>query len=471
VEGSTDFLWFLALAGLRWIGMSVGVGAVMLGALGVFASVFVFVRHACVTRFEAGLAGLLVLLQHGSLSALQGFSTQLFGAGVLIGTLWGLHGRALRLLWLALFVALLRPEGYFVALGFVGLGFLHARREGRLRGFLLLAAGLLLVWLGYMYWHYLYFGLLAPLSVYVKSQGAGFLPGLGRNFKYLHIEAGPLVFFLVLAVGAWFGRRRFEWKGLLPLGLLLVPLSFALQSQNVQWRFQAPVFLVVAFLALRFLHGGQGKRMRVGLATGLFLLACLPSFFFGGKRLVPLLRGEPALPMQSFAPVLGDALGREGRLALSEAGGFSYYSNCETVDLVGLNTKRFAMRAASAGDLEGFRPDVFVGNVRRQLSEEAIARIGGRSVLEVAGEDVLAMTRKGASQGEDEVSSLVNAARALLGFAAGADGYALRFVRNGRDVLLMGFRSSWDRSAPLLAELDRCAELREQPSYLDLQGR
>ena len=164
-------------------------------------------------------------------------------------------------------IALYRPDGVLIGVGCSVAGLWFARRSGSLRRYLAAVAACGLAGLAYCAWRYIYFGLLLPLPLYVKSRRGSlavadqsfpfadvfprvfnYLPGLEFNLEWLASRASPLPALLILAGltvilrstrAAELGRAaRRAALLLVPFGLLFCALLFSHQSQNIDWRFR-----------------------------------------------------------------------------------------------------------------------------------------------------------------------------------------------------------------------------------------
>ncbi|MHC4079583.1 MAG: hypothetical protein ACYST0_14220, partial [Planctomycetota bacterium] len=288
---------------------------------------------------------------HGAIAAMSGFSTMLFSALMLWGCVlvWA-RGGSRWLPVLGLVLALFRPEGAVSGVAFAVVGLFQARRLGAaaLRPYLVVTAVCFLAGVAYLAWHRAYFGLWLPLSVYVKS-GSSLLPGLGNNLRWLHHEIGPLPF--LIACGWILVRhrpsqadvRRCLWA-VVPVLLLLVPLAFALQTQNVRWRFQAPVTLAIALFTWR-LHAASRTRTTWAATAVIMVLAMTPTWVVGIRRTWQLIsHPNPRIEYTAtFAPRLGGLLDEGDTIVLTEAGILAYWSSRRIVDVVGLNDAWFVL--------------------------------------------------------------------------------------------------------------------------------
>lgn len=466
--GVTDFLWFGVLAAVHALGVDVAVAAVLSNATGAGLATWLMTRRIG-KHWSVPFLALYVVGFHGAMASLAGFSALFFSALVLLGVTLVLEGKERILPPLALVLALVRPEGVAAGAGLVALGVPIARRNGRLRRFSGLTGLVIGLGAAYLLWRDQYFGVPFPLSVYVKG-GAG-LAGLANNLKWLRIERGPLPFLLAVGLAAAAFRMRVpvgrRVVASLPALLTLVPLSFSDQSQNVSWRFQAPVTLAIAFTASLYLRDLEQRLVAAGRRAGacgvrlLLVMALLPALILGARRTGKLLAGGPQLHTYSFAPVFGSILGRDATIALTEAGILAFYTDCKTIDLLGLNDVRFARRAPTLEDLTELSPTVVAFNAYRTLDSAAWGWGASRHVR--IPEAMLARSIK-----EIEPNRAQRVALVCARFLSQDAGYELHAVREGRNLLVYGFARRDARCPTLTAALAACCEAAAQPGYLGL---
>lgn len=246
VDGATDFLFMVLLAGLHWLGLpletavlGVGISAHLLTAALVFWSV---------ARTEPGnpwlgtLSGLLAAVGPGAAYTAAYFGTTTFAfAGALTFHLALRLARAAqpsRRLTLgfsaaSLLTGLIRPEGVLLSL-FILLGVL-VRRERRgwrpiLRDTLLVFGGLGLV---YFTWRWAYFGYPLPNPFYKKGAGGlhpevlrqSFLQVYLLNQPYIWLLAGTLAALLVRWLPSLRGSKVAGTLNLVVAGKAMTALS------------------------------------------------------------------------------------------------------------------------------------------------------------------------------------------------------------------------------------------------------
>jgi hypothetical protein len=343
-EGATDFLWMVLLAGLERLGLDVGAAAGLLNATGLAMSYFAISRIARLRDpWQHGLLAVALLLSHITAGALGGFSVDFYCGVFAIACCLAVRRRYPPLAFALLTLALVRPDGVILAVGLLAAAAVRDWEGVRRGGWYFLAV--VAVGVGYFLWRWWYFGLLLPLPLIVKGHTLSILLGLHWNVLPLVPLAG------VLALTLW--RRREVGADALILAagplLLFAALAFANQLQDLSFRFQAPMTLAV--LALGFCSGRN--------RTSWLALALIPSLVFGVRAIdreaQNLVRPDY---VNYFPQMLDPLLGRDGRVAMTEAGRFGFRLDADKLDIVGLNSRAIAVGGNRLHALEAFKPDL-----------------------------------------------------------------------------------------------------------------
>ena len=414
-EGSTDFLWLMLLSASVAIGLDVAIAALALNAMG--ASAVAFAIAVSMKKlvdspewlklpFLALPVG--IVLSNGALASYLGFGTMLYSALAVALYLVAVDARTSATIpVLALILALFRPEGVVIALGFVVVWFCLPMPPGRrCFGFWCLGCGAIAV--GYFLWRYSYFGLWFPLPVYVKARiaepgtyyhvpaflrdVASVMTGLEWSLEWLTIRQSPLPALAVIALASawsWSSHRREVMRSLvflLPFTLLFASLLMVQQVQNVHWRFQAPITLVL-FTALARAAAWVWAQERRGrsrtlLAIAILIVAVLP-LGRGVRTLSSLQSATAGSYIDTFAPWLGAQLSRTDVIALTEAGRIPYWSSARVEDVIGLNSAEFALSPPSVQRLADLDPDIVMWHHGGTLDGGLLRRGAPKPVVEV----------------------------------------------------------------------------------------
>jgi len=270
VEGSTEFLWVMLVAGISKLGLGVETAGLALSmTFAIFGVIVVGLAAFYLSRRQA----IVVLLAAGAFAVgptsyyvRAGFATTLFSLLIAVSFICQIilvftsnRERLRTTAFIALPLSLLllgltRPEGVLYGIFALAAIFLLLDRSDRIR--LLKYTALLLILPGLLYfiWRWQYFGHFLPNTFYVKSTGGllhlRYIWDIYGMFKFL----APLL--LLIGLGLVAEKRTHGYKMLVLLSpALLFPWAYLLidQLQNMGQRFQYPVypvFLMAAAAAL-----------------------------------------------------------------------------------------------------------------------------------------------------------------------------------------------------------------------------
>ena len=386
-EGATDFLWMILLALGVKASIDIALVAASLNACGAgiitWGLLRLFLGERSIRATDLAFSIFIALTTPfiaGSHASIDGFSTEVYCALVILGYQCCVSEQLRPLLltpYLAILLGLFRPDGLLIGATQVCVAFVRKRQSRTL----LRRLAFHLVWSGligaaYFRWRYAYFGLLLPLPLYVKSRGLTPFPGLEENITWV-LEAGhvlPVIGLLLILLFTQRQRGRFKRKTLrclaatAPAVTLFIALAVAYQSQNVDFRFQAPIFVLMqAAMVLSLSH-------RIASAQGLLGRSVWP--VLGALAMLPAVaQGKKIWPtdyMDNTAVRLAPSL--DGTtMVLTEAGRLPYWTNARVIDLVGLNDPRSAIRPPDAGYVASLKPDVIMFHTAGTLDESKLS--------------------------------------------------------------------------------------------------
>jgi hypothetical protein len=508
-EGVTDCLWFLMLSVLVSLGFNVAVAAVVLNALGGALAAGLFERELARMGIRGApalaLAAFPLVLPcvGGALAAYLGFSSMLYSALGLALLVLALDGRARAIGWLpwfSLLMALFRPDGVAIGVGFTLLGFARAVRAGSLRFYLAHAVSVTLVGVVYLAGRYAYFGLPLPLPLYVKAQGTmsgpladrilQYLPwfhGLAGNLSWLKSPEGPapfLAFGTLLALTVPKTERdevRRLLAAFLPFVAFFLLLALAFQSQNVHFRFQAPLSLAILFatfrLTARNLRSRESALSRLAIVALLWLAAFRP-LAAGGHAIVADLQNRSYIDV--FPARLAAVLGAGRSLALTEAGRLPYGVQARVFDVVGLNNADTALRPPSLAYLNEIDPDLvffhsaYVFDVESELGPptRGLERIPATLLCRCLNPRYREVFERGFAAPGDNLSTIDMAPLVLGRYLVEHRGdYETLVVRyRGRWVHVYGVRNSLPEAGRIVAELGASTSGVGYASYAAIKG-
>jgi arabinofuranosyltransferase len=398
VEGYSNFLYVLLLAGGAAAGLSLVTLAKVVGILsaaGVLVLVLGLPRRMAA---EEGVVGylapaLLALSPAFALWAVMGLETLFYTLLVLLAVTLFLEERGRP--WRAVAsgvafaaVALTRPEGALFLVATMAWRALEWRRWGRRPELADLArGGVFAVCFGaFLLWRVAYYGDLLPNTYYAKAGFGvlGKLRGAKYLFEFLRYHGGAIL--PVLALAPLVRRRVPRWIGYLAT-LLAAHLAFVVWvggDNMAQFRFMVPVLPLLYLLAqegVRLLpglvRGGEpgeswspGRAAWVGAGAFLLLTAELASYTV--YRYLPSFRdvaaNDPISDSRDLVEMgrwLRRAAPGQHTIAVSEAGAIPYMTGWRTLDAFGLLDPVIA-RAPRVRDARGVPkkdPEVVVRRV------------------------------------------------------------------------------------------------------------
>lgn len=387
-EGATDFLWMISLGVLKFLGLDVAVAATILNGVGlaiIAGAIQSFTwmdRNPWHSTLVGGAFAVLLVLSPIATASYAGFSTAFYSAGTAVVFLILFHGREKGVLLLplvGLVVGLIRPDGVLIGCAAALLGVIYAYKSGYLKTYLAICLFSALLGAAYFVWRYDYFGHLLPLPLYVKSADALSLPGLEP-----HILWAESNWLLGILSGLGFMSLKGSCKARVlcasvPVVVLFVALVFATQSQNYDYRLQAPgltvVFLVLGLGVARLMemYALRSRRFSLGLATCLgFGLGLFFTNASLAKASVEYLARTSYINV--FPYLLAKHIPESATIALTEAGRMAYWTPGKKYDLVGLNTAEIAITKVSPSYLLNLTPDIiFIHAAGTIRSEELCA--------------------------------------------------------------------------------------------------
>lgn len=389
VDGATDMLFMLALAGLNALGLSVELAAALVNAVSVGAfALLLYLAWRRWARVAVGWALIPVAVvlvgpvwQYGQL----GYGTPTFAAACTVVAVVSEIAardpirRKLLLLGLVIGLAgLVRPEGFILA------PLVLAAQALRTRSWRMLFVPTA-VWLptvaAFVGWRILYFGYPFPNPFYKKGGGTLHMVALPTMVQFV-VQAGlPLVALLLLGLVVRASRRR-------ALALVAILGGWAAawllmsNEMNLSFRFQyavLPVLLVLCAPLYRELRQGVVKASmtvtRVGLAV-LLVVTAAGLYHSAQTFLRPAVKSavrQVSIPQEirqndpdvQVSEILNaNAAGGRRVLATTEAGYVAWKSGWLVTDLWGLNDKAIAHNGyLDVAQLRQLSPEVVFAHV------------------------------------------------------------------------------------------------------------
>ncbi len=372
VEGYSNFLWVLILAGAKWIGFDIETAAVSLGALlGILTLClsYLLCRKLWAPQRFWWLPVLLVALTpEWVLWIISGLEIALFGFFLLL-SLEGLSntGTRSRRNWLLSVglsgLTLTRPEGVALSILVLTSGMLAepGYTLKRIKAYAVPLIAVLGSALGLLIFRLVYFGSPLPNTVYAKFSWS--LPSLGPVFQWL-IFGIPFLLAWGVALLGW-NNLRYPWTLAAALALVVGQMLVVLPVIPVMYflhRYQI-AFLPLLVLPVPFLleRIPNWKRWGIPLAVAVMIVWSLkewpqPCVWFQNEKYWKQTRREVADCLS--------VLPRSATVALIDAGFIPYWTDLPVLDVWGLCDRRAAHEGFSAAATLERNPEVYVMTVR-----------------------------------------------------------------------------------------------------------
>ena len=360
VDGGTDFLLLVLLAGLNKVGIPLIVASRSVNLISQILTVdIVYIAVRSLLKSARSLAltsAAFVIAGPGVWYIAACFGTPFFALLVALTWYFALKIRdeahpnvtALGFSLTALVMGLTRPEGVFLSLFMVGSILYWRGFKGSKE--ILLRFFLVFITLGgaYFLWHWRYFGYPLPNPYYRKGGGHLYWGSLLQSVKNVALLTWPvcMVFMLGFRKAKTARVALFSLIPILGFTTIWILLS---NEMNVWRRFQYPVLLLVLMVWPALLEGISGDLklpkfedlhwpVRAGLlgTLCLFLLSVLAyneheyGKEFGSESQRHDGRHDLALELRQFK-------GNNYTMAVSEAGHLPFDSGWRSIDAVGLN--------------------------------------------------------------------------------------------------------------------------------------
>jgi len=367
LDGATDFLLVLVVAGVSKLGASVETAVRTVSLVAHFltvALVYLVARrlHGLGTAASVVAAG-YVAFDLALNTTEAGFGTAVFGFFVATSWTAAFLCRREPESWLhaalfassCLLMALTRPEGALLAVFMLAAILVFTGVHGGTRILVTFAGIFGVLGLAYFAWRWTYFGSPLPNPYYIKAGGALHPKGL---YTSAHATAGMLLPFLPLyALALWrpAGRREAAFS-LIPIVLFTLIWVLVSDVTNYAGRFQYAV-LVIAALSWPALFPGGRETQPVRIFVGAWLVLAVVGL---SAYRVATLGDVPARDGRADVGRLLAPLAAKGyTLATTEAGGLPLYSGWRAVDTWGLNDRWIAHHGpVTAAYLDRYRPEL-----------------------------------------------------------------------------------------------------------------
>lgn len=359
VEGATDFLWMILLAGFHVWGFNTWSAALFLSLLSLFGTAFLLYRLLNI-RNKAILLVLIIffLVLETTFSAIQGFSTLFFGFFIML-TLYFNHENKPPLLYISgLIASLIRPDGLVIVCPII-LHNLYKNKAKVYQGAIQCIVIFFIPGIAYFIWRWSYFGLFFPLPFYIKNTYELInVESLIVNIKFNLLY---IVILFILFIYLLFKREIIPIRNIIFFILLLLPpfwfYSKVTLLQNVCHRFQYPFVIINIFMLISIVKNYKIKYPYVVLCLATILCISSPQIY---RAFLTTWYSQYA-QLYHIAKTISDK-SIDALFLTTEAGVVPYYTRWKTIDAFGLNTPDYTKRVISSQDVRAIEPDVVLIN-------------------------------------------------------------------------------------------------------------
>ena len=380
VDGATDFLYMLVVAGLARAGLAVDAAAqVVAGVSHVVTVPVLYFGLRQLHRSRIWLAALSAgYFGFGPGLALVAayFGTPMFALLSAASCLSAVHvARNRNPTWMAavafalltLTMALIRPEGVALA-GLLLLGVLVAAPGHGRRTVAAFVATFLTLGGAYFVWHWVYFGHPLPNPFYKKGGGKLYYRSLYESITNVWSTGGPLLIFHALALFVP-GMARTALASLIPVVGFTAIWILLSEEMNVFGRFQyalLPIILISWVPLAEELQERFGIPNLRSLRRSQRTLLAAAGVVMCGFILVNVRRNYPTrVPnytgLHDAAQLIRPYRDRGYTVAVTEAGLLPLYSGWKAIDTWGLNDAHIAhAKGIDEAYLESRRPELIV---------------------------------------------------------------------------------------------------------------
>ena len=385
VEGYTNFLWTMMIAGGMKLGLDPVAFSEILGLICFgFTLVFTYKLAGLVVSRDWSLLTVILLGTNYSFSAYAtgGLETQL-QALIFTATMYLLFGvmkgdrkySTIASLSLLLSIALLtRLDSAILAVVVIPVALFcilkeKAAMQEKVIKELLLVLPLTAIISAWFAWKLAYYGDILPNTYYAKAVGATDpIRGLWYIYSFL-TEYWLAAFLLLGAVAIWI-KRNSQMSVLLTFIVLWLAYIVKVGGDFMEYRVLMPVLPCMMLIVVRSIAWlGQARGVRIALVSMILAgsllfgirssqssLNAISSLNVYDIESIQQLQGhltDPTSDWEAVGKVLGESLGRDVRIAVLPAGAIPYYSGLPAVDMRGLNDKWIARYGEVSGTMPG----------------------------------------------------------------------------------------------------------------------
>lgn len=366
VEGYTDFLFMILLAGSQFFINDTFLVAKIISIASIFFSIFLVYKSDSGKSFYALLfVGFLLIFSPQLEAAWRGYGTWMW-AFFLCLTIFSFLWKKQWLFFFSLFLcALVRLESLVILFPLLAFSLLDSKNKGQsLKGFLFFLVSPLIL---YLLFKRIYFREFLPLSFFITSNssfdtrffGVMFKNSFFTNYHFIkyYLLIPTLLSLFIGLVGKSMLNIR-QW--IVVLSLTIVPfLLYSLFSQqmNLGFRYQMPMYIGFVY----FFYFNFGKH-RIFISSLVAIILVSYILYFSIPHIEKVILSENSNHIKIAEEVAN--MDNKYKLLTTEAGIYPWKLKWQTVDAWGLNTKELTNRLISESDITELNPDLVIAHCK-----------------------------------------------------------------------------------------------------------
>ncbi len=383
-EGATDFLWMVALSVLAIFKLDPFLSSLVISSLCFFAILKIFYENIYKeNNLYFYILFVFLFLNTGQVigSSLYGFSTLIFCSIGFLMYVYAFRGNFKIWSLFSIIFCLFRPEGLIFFLPSIFIAFQNVKSKNEFYNFSIYFTLVLISGLIYFYWRYLYFDNFLPLPLIIKQYGGElsitrFFATISQLTSTFFIALIiPIIIFLIKSKKEFYrlNNRYFSSFIIIIFSCLLYifSLSTGYQSQNIFFRYFAPIYFIVFLISMYSLSTLIDKRYLFILCSIILIAGSIDNsnllnriFNIEDRKIYnPTTKIFSEFSEKSFAkhPIVAVANSLKGNkevenIMVTEAGVLPLVTKFHTYDLVGLNTEMFAYNPVMCEDIKTIAP-------------------------------------------------------------------------------------------------------------------
>lgn len=366
VEGYTDFLFMILLAGSQLFINNTFLVAKIISIASIFLSIFLVYKSDSGKSFYTLLfVGFLLIFSPQLEAAWRGYGTWMWTFFLCLSIFSFLTKKQLLFFFSLFLCSLVRLESLVILFPLLAFSFIDSKnKETFLKGFLFLFISPFIL---YLLFKWMYFGELLPLSFFITSKssfdsrlfGLVYKNAFFTNYHFVkyYLFIPILVSLFIGLVGKSMLNIR-QW--IVVLSLTIAPFlfySFFSQQMNLGFRYQMPMY--IGFVYLFYFNFGK---CRVLISSLLSILLVSYMLYFSVPHIEKVIYSESSNHIK-IAEELATIDGNY-KLLTTEAGIYPWKLKWQTIDAWGLNSKEFTKMLISENDITEYNPDLVIAHCK-----------------------------------------------------------------------------------------------------------